>query len=121
MAFFREHGLGASIGVLVLGVFLLIFALFCFFWPHLLKTTVVQKIDGYDYWLLILAPFIVAIAAFYLVDGILNRRKFERWVGTKRKSEFIHRIRDLEDLTTILPERYGKRLEEQKRGFGLKR
>ena len=66
---------------------------------------------------MILGPVLLITGAFYAGEQLLLRRRFERLLDTTKKSEFVSRRKDLEDLARRLPTSYRSRIEQKEAMF----
>lgn len=69
----------------------------------------------------VLAPVVLVSGGWYLGEQIISRRKFDRLVDTKKRSEFQKNYDELEELAGKLPKRYEERLEEKADTFSSRR
>lgn len=80
--------------------------------------SIVNKPEGnYNLILFIAGPLMLLIGGFYFGEQIVLRRRFERMIDTPKKSEFVSRRRDLEDLAKRLPDGFGKRIKQKENEF----
>lgn len=74
----------------------------------------VNRQEGnYNLILFIAGPLMLIIGGFYFGEQLVLRRRFERIIDTPKKSEFVSRRKDLEDLSKRLPDQYGKRIRQK--------
>ena len=119
----REHALilsGAILGISLVG---LLISLSYFF----LKTYVPDPVTGivdapgaWNYWIILLSSFGVAIAGWYFYDTRKKMKKFEELMETNSKSKFTRNIAELEDIAWYLGGDYEERLIEKKRKLRIK-
>lgn len=109
--------IGAVVGVLGLILTIISFTYsFADTTPGWLKgyDTLVNRAEGnYNLILFIAGPLMLIIGGFYFGEQLVLRRRFERMIDTPKKSEFVSRRRDLEDLSKRLPDQYGKRIRQK--------
>jgi len=74
----------------------------------------VNREEGnYNLILFIAGPLMLIIGGFYFGEQLVLRRRFDRMIDTPKKSEFVSRRKDLEDLSKRLPDQYGKRIRQK--------
>ena len=71
--------------------------------------------------LLIVAPVILIWGAVWLGEQLVYRRRFERLLDTPKKSEFVARRSEIEDVARRLPDGYKERISEKEDQFVSKR
>lgn len=77
-----------------------------------------QGLNGdWNVFLRILGPVLVVTGAWYAGEQLVLRRRFDRMIDTTKKSEFVARRKDLEDLSRRLPTTYRSRIEEKEAAF----
>lgn len=82
----------------------------------------VQREEGnYNLFLFIAGPIMLLIGGFYFGEQIVLRRRFERLLDTPKKSDFVSRRKDLEDLAKRLPDAYRKRIQAKENEFVSRR
>lgn len=74
---------------------------------------------GWNTVVLIAAPFVALTGGWYCWDQVKMRRDFNELIQTKKKSDFVREVGDLEDLARQLPPKYRERLEERKEELNL--
>lgn len=71
--------------------------------------------------LLILAPVLLIWGGFWVGEQLVLRRRFERLLDTPKKSEFVARRTQMEEVSKRLPDGYRKRISEKESEFASKR
>ncbi len=79
-----------------------------------------QWAGNWNYWLLALGLLILVVGGWYTIDTIRKRDKFEEYIESGSKREFVKHIKELEELAYKLGEKYQIRLEEKKRKWRVK-
>jgi hypothetical protein len=75
---------------------------------------------SWNYWLLGIGLIFLIVGGWYTVDTLRKRAKFEEYVESGSKREFVNHLRELEEISYKLGEKYQKRFEEQKRKWRVK-
>ncbi len=84
--------------------------------------SMVRRPEGnYNLILFIAGPLMLIIGGFYFGEQLVLRRRFERLLDTRRKSEFAGRRKDLEDLARRLPDGFRQRIEAKESEFTSRR
>ncbi len=123
---FREYILHISILLLILGLYLVITS---GYWV-LNAIGFIGKDPGMDYlttwagdwnyWLLVLGIIFVIAGGWFTFDTLRKRLKFEEYIESESKRDFVNNLRELEEISYKLGEKYQKRLEEKKRKWRVK-
>lgn len=76
-----------------------------------------------DWWLLValVSAFAALIGGWYFGEQLWIRRKFEKLIGTDKRSDFVSSRKDLEDLARRLPDSYKPRIKEKEAQFAPSR
>ncbi|AGB04637.1 Protein of unknown function (DUF3198) [Aciduliprofundum sp. MAR08-339] len=122
----REYILHISLALFVIGIYLLITS---GYWV-LASTKFIQKDPGMDYltawagnwnyWLLVLGIIFVIAGGWFTFDTLRKRLKFEEYIDSESKREFVNNLRELEEISYKLGKKYQERLEETKRKWRVK-
>jgi len=75
---------------------------------------------AWNYWFLGIGLILMGVGGWYFFDTIRKRRKFEEYIHSESKREFVNNLRELEEIAYKLGERYEKRLEEKKKKWKVK-
>ncbi len=75
---------------------------------------------AWNYWLLGVGIIFLIVGGWYTVDTLRKRAKFEEYVEANSKREFVNHLRELEEISYKLGEKYQKRFEEKKRKWRVK-
>lgn len=86
-------------------------------WLGWYSNLVTREEGDYNLFLFLAGPIMLIIGGFYLGEQIVLRRRFDRMIDTPKKSEFVGRRKDLEDLAKRLPDTYGKRIRDKETEF----
>lgn len=123
---FREYILHISIALFAIGIYLLITS---GYWV-LASTKFIHKDPGMDYltawagnwnyWLLVLGIIFVIAGGWFTFDTLRKRLKFEEYIDSESKREFVNNLRELEEIAYKLGKKYQERLEEAKRKWRVK-
>lgn len=82
----------------------------------------VERPEGnYNLILFIVGPIMLLMGAFYFGEQLVLRRRFEKLIDTPKRSDFISRRRDLEDLAKRLPEAFMAKIDAKESEFKSKR
>lgn len=71
--------------------------------------------------LLIAAPILLIWGGFWVGEQLVMRRRFERLLDTPKKSEFVARRSQLEEVAKRLPDGYKKRITAKETEFASRR
>ncbi len=74
----------------------------------------------WNYWFMVLGLILVAVGGWYTFDTIRKRREFEEYINSESKRKFTQNLRELEEISYKLGERYESRLNEKKREWKIK-
>ena len=74
----------------------------------------------WNYWFLIIGVFIAIAGGWYVFDTLRKRLKFEEYINSESKREFVSNLKELEEISYKLGEKYQNRLEEKKREWRVK-
>ena len=69
---------------------------------------------------MVLGLILVAVGGWYTFDTIRKRREFEEYINSESKRKFTQNLRELEEISYKLGERYESRLNEKKREWKIK-
>ncbi|HHE75781.1 MAG TPA: DUF3198 domain-containing protein [Candidatus Aciduliprofundum boonei] len=75
---------------------------------------------AWNYWFLGIGLILMGVGGWYFFDTIRKRRKFEEYIHSESKREFVNNLRELEEIAYKLGERYENRLEEKKKKWKVK-
>jgi hypothetical protein len=75
--------------------------------------------EGWGLWVLFLGFLGLIIGGWYVGEQVYKRRKFEKLIGTDKRSDFVAARKELEDLAKRLPDRYKPRIAEKEGQFKL--
>lgn len=78
---------------------------------------VISALGAWALWVTILGALGVLMGGWYVGEQVYLRRKFERLVGTDKRSEFVSSRKDLDDIAKRLPESYKPRIKEKEAQF----
>ncbi len=122
----REYILHISIALFTLGVYWTITG---GYWV-LQSTGFIDKDPGMDYltawagdwnyWFLIIGASLLIAGGWYAFDTLRKRLKFEEFINSKSKREFVSNLRELEEISYKLGDKYQNRLKETKRKWRVK-
>jgi len=122
----REYILHISLALFILGLYWTITG---GYWV-LQSTGFIGKDPGMDYltawagdwnyWFLIIGISIAIAGGWYTFDTLRKRLKFEEYINSESKREFVSNLRELEEISYKLGEKYQNRLEEKKRKWRVK-
>ena len=79
-----------------------------------------QWAGNWNYWLLAVGLLLLFVGGWYTIDTIRKREKFEEYINSGSKREFVKHIKELEELAYKLGEKYQVRLYEHKRKWRVK-
>ncbi len=79
-----------------------------------------QWAGTWNYWFLGLGIIFLFVGGWYLFDTLRKRSKFEEYMSTESKREFVSNLREIEEIAYKLGEKYEKILEEKKRKWKIK-
>ncbi len=122
----REYRLHIGVAILILGIYWIITG---GYWV-LQSTGFIEKDTGMDYltawagnwnyWFLIIGIIIAIIGAWFIFDTARKRLKFEEYMSSESKREFVSNLKELEEISYKLGEKYQNMLEEKKRKWRVK-
>ena len=75
---------------------------------------------AWNYWFLGLGVILIIVGGWYTFDTLRKRRKFEEYINSESKREFVNNLRELEEITYKLGEKYEKILDEKKKKWKVK-
>lgn len=75
---------------------------------------------AWNYWFLGLGVILIIVGGWYTFDTLRKRRKFEEYINSESKREFVNNLRELEEITYKLGEKYEKILDEKKKKWRVK-
>lgn len=75
---------------------------------------------AWNYWLLGIGLILIGVGGWYFFDTMRKRRKFEEYIHSESKREFVNNLRELEEIAYKLGEKYENRLEEMKKKWKVK-
>ncbi|HUR70315.1 MAG TPA: hypothetical protein VM370_13805 [Candidatus Thermoplasmatota archaeon] len=90
-------------------------------WLDWYGNLVARPEGDYNLILFIVAPILLIWGAFWVGEQLVLRRRFERMLDTPKKSEFVSRRSDIEDLLKRLPDGYKQRMKEKESEFVSRR
>lgn len=90
-------------------------------WLQWYENLVTRPQGDFNLILLILAPILLIWGGFWVGEQLVLRRRFERLLDTPKKSEFVSRRQQMEEVTKRLPDGYRKRITEKESEFASKR
>ncbi|MEM0160803.1 MAG: DUF3198 domain-containing protein [Thermoplasmata archaeon] len=119
----REYIIFFSVLIIGLGLFAAISSFYGVFLstyqPDFFK--IINDTLGYwTVWILILSIIVIFIGAWYTYDTIKKRRKFEEYINTDSKANFIKHMKDLEVISYKLGPRYQDILKEKKQNWKIR-
>jgi hypothetical protein len=90
-------------------------------WLTWYRDLVVRPEGDFNLILLILAPILLIWGGFWVGEQLVMRRRFERLFDTPKKSEFVSRRSEMEEVAKRLPDAYRKRIAEKERELASRR
>lgn len=82
-----------------------------------LNDQVIGALGAWALWVTILGALGVLVGGWYVAEQVYLRRKFERLLGTDKRSEFVSSRKGLDDIAKRLPESYKPRIKEKEAHF----
>lgn len=77
-----------------------------------------DPIGTWSYWLVIVGPLGLVVAAWWLYDYAKKTRKLVELIKTPSKAKFVRNIDDIEYLAWSLPQRFEDMVLKKKKDFG---
>lgn len=73
--------------------------------------------EGYNLWIMIIGTILLLAGGFYFGEQLVLRRRFERLIGTAKKSEFVSNRKEVDQILPRLPPSYRSRVKEKEASF----
>ena len=122
----REYILHMSLVLFALGVYLAITGGYWvlhdtgFIGKEVNLENLTKWAGAWNYWFLGLGVILIIGGGWYTFDTLRKRRKFEEYINSESKREFVSNLRELEEITYKLGEKYEKILDEKKKEMNWK-
>ncbi|OYT59259.1 DUF3198 domain-containing protein [Euryarchaeota archaeon ex4484_178] len=122
----REYILHMSLVLFALGVYLAITGGYWvlhdtgFIGKEVNLENLTKWAGAWNYWFLGLGVILIIVGGWYTFDTLRKRRKFEEYINSESKREFVSNLRELEEITYKLGEKYEKILDEKKKKWKVK-
>ncbi|MCD6275920.1 MAG: DUF3198 domain-containing protein [Thermoplasmata archaeon] len=122
----REYILHISLVLFALGVYLAITGGYWvlydtgFIGKEVNLENLTKWAGAWNYWFLGLGVILIIVGGWYTFDTLRKRRKFEEYINSESKREFVNNLRELEEITYKLGEKYEKILDEKKKKWRVK-
>lgn len=81
--------------------------------------TVGGERQGWNTVVFLVSPFVMLTGGWYVWEQYRLRRDFNALIETRKKSDFLKEVGELEHIARRLPDEYAERLEERKRELNI--